>query len=306
MIHKIIPILVVSAAMLPAAAQAELPGGVRAMIDAAVATGDADQVALVLDLAAKTHPDDAAEIAAYKASFASAEQARQAQAERAKQDAIRSAGFFDNWSGQGEIGAFRSTGNSSNIGGTAGLDLERKGIKWRHKLTALADYQKSNGTTTREQFLAAYEPNYQINDRLFAYGLGQYERDRFQGFSTRISASAGLGYRVIENDSTQLSVKAGPAYRRTSFVGGGSENRLAGLAALDFDWQLAQRVKFTQDASAYFQSGNSSYVSITGIEAGLGGALSARVSYAVEHDTNPPAGAVSTDTLTRFTLIYGF
>jgi len=298
--------LLASAAMLPGAAKAELPGGVRAMIETAIASGDAEQVATVLDLAAKTHPDDAAEIAAYQSSFAEAEQARQAQAELDKQEEMRSAGIFDNWSGQGEIGAFRSTGNSNNVGGTAGVNLERRGIKWRHKLTALADYQKSDGTTTREQFLGAYEANYQINDRLFAYGLGQYERDRFQGFSSRISTSAGLGYRVIENDSTQLSVKAGPAYRRTSFVGGGSENRLAGLAALDFDWQVAQRVKFTQDASAYIQSGNSSYVSITGVEAGLGGALSARLSYAIEHDTSPPPGAVSTDTLTRFTLIYGF
>ena len=44
----------------------------------------------------------------------------------------------------------------------------------------------------------------------------------------------------------------------------------------------------------------------TGLEAGLGSSLSARFSYAVEYETDPLAGAVSTDTLTRFTLIYGF
>jgi putative salt-induced outer membrane protein len=30
------------------------------------------------------------------------------------------------------------------------------------------------------------------------------------------------------------------------------------------------------------------------------------VSYTVDYNSNPPVGAVSTDTLTRFTLVYGF
>lgn len=302
----LISVAVISGLAMPSTAFAQLSDPVKAMIDAAIATGDASKVETVLQLAGQTNPNDSAEIAAIKAGYDADAEKRAAAEAAAEEEKIRSAGIFENWEGEGEIGAFRSTGNSSNTGLTAGVKLERVGIKWRHKLLALADYQRSNGVTTREQFLASYEPNYQITDRLFAYGLGQYERDRFQGFSSRISASGGLGYRVIDNDSTQLSVKAGPAYRKTSFIGGGSDSSLAGLAALDFDWQISDRVKFTQDASAFIQSGNSSYLSTTGLEAGLGGSLSARVSYAVEHDTSPPAGAVSTDTLTRFTLIYGF
>ncbi|MXO90915.1 DUF481 domain-containing protein [Pontixanthobacter aquaemixtae] len=287
-------------------ALAELPEPVRAMIDAAIETGDPGKVATVIELAKATNPDDAEELDGMAASFDAEQQAAAAAEEAAKEAKIRSAGLFDNWSGEGQIGAFRSTGNSSNTGVTAGLKLERKGIDWRHKFTALADFQRTNGVTTREQFLLAYEPNFQLNDRLFVYGLGQYERDRFQGFSSRISTSGGIGYRVIDTDNTQLSVKAGPAYRRTSFINGGKTSNIAALAALDFDWRVAERIKLTQDASAFIQSGNSTYLSTTGLEAGLGGGLSARISYAVEHDTNPPAGAVQTDTLSRFTLIYGF
>ncbi|WP_271438323.1 DUF481 domain-containing protein [Pontixanthobacter luteolus] len=288
------------------AAHAELPAPVKAMIDAAIAAGDADKVGTVLELARVTNPQEAEQIDAIAADFrASQAELAKAEAEREKQE-IRNAGLFDNWSGEGQIGAFRSTGNSSNVGLTAGLKLQRKGIDWRHKLTALADYQRTNGVTTREQFLLAYEPNYQLSDGLFAYALGQYERDRFQGFSSRVSASGGLGYRVIETEDMELSVKAGPAYRKTSFVGGGSTSSIAALASLDYQWDVTDTVKLTQDASAFIQSGNSTYLSATGIEASLGGGLSARVAYAVEHDTDPPAGAIKTDTLTRFTLIYGF
>lgn len=304
---KIIAALAAATAFtLPSTALAELPAPVRAMIDAAIASGDEGKVRTVIELAKQTNPDDADEIdgilAAYETDLAEAK----AEEAAAKEEEIRSAGLFDNWSGQGQLGAFRSTGNASNTGITAGLTLERIGIDWRHKLTGLVDYQENNGVRTREQFLAAYETNYTISDRLFAYGLAQYERDTFQGFSARYSASGGLGYRVIDNDSMQLAVKAGPAFRQTEFVGGGSDSSLAGLGALDFDWQIAENITFTQDGTAFIQSGNSTYVSTTGLSAGLGGGLSASLSYTVEHDTNPPVGAVQTDTLSRITLIYDF
>jgi len=276
------------------------------MIDAAIASGDEASVRTVIDLARSTNPDDAGEIDAILASYETDLAVSQAEAAALEEEEIRSAGLLDNWSGQGQLGAFRSTGNSSNTGITAGLSLERNGINWRHKLTGLVDYQETGGVTTREQFLAAYEANYNVSERMFVYGLAQYERDTFQGFSARYSASGGVGYRVIDNENMQLAVKAGPAYRQTEFVDGTSDSSIAGLAALDYDWQLSENLKFTQDASAFIQSGNSTYTSITGLTAGLGGGLSASLSYAVEHDTNPPLGAVQTDTLSRVTVIYDF
>ena len=223
-----------------------------------------------------------------------------------KEAELRSAGLFQNWRGKGEIGGSRSTGNSSDIGVSAGLTLERRGIDWRHKLSAQGDYQRSNGTTTTEQFRFAYEPSYTINDGLFAYGLSQYERDRFQGYAHRVSLSGGLGYRAIDKEGMHLSVKAGPAWRWTSLIPNGRESTFAGHSALDFDWRFAPTLKLTQQASAYFQSNNSSFNSTTGLEAKLNGNLAARVSYRVEYDTDPPLGAVKTDTLSRFTLIYDF
>jgi putative salt-induced outer membrane protein len=298
--------IALGALAVPAPALADLPAPVRAMIDAAIDTGDEAKVRTVIELARATNPDDATEIdailAAYETDLAAAAEADAA----AEQERIRNAGLLDNWSGKGELGAFRSTGNASNTGITAGLSLVREGIRWRHKLSGRADYQETEGVVTREQFLAAYEPNWKITDRLYTFGLAQYERDRFQGFSARYSVSGGLGYDVLTGEGMTLSVKAGPAWRRTEFVGGGSRSDLAGLAALDFDWQLLDTVTFTQDASAFVQSGSSTFISDSGLVAKVAGDLSLRLSYTVEHDTDPPAGAVNTDTLSRVTIIYDF
>ncbi|WOE73809.1 DUF481 domain-containing protein [Alterisphingorhabdus coralli] len=300
--------LIASTALVtPQMAYAEVPESVKALIDQAIADKDDSAVETVIGLAKKTNPEDSAALDAMLSEYQSVRLAEK-EAEEAAAEAERLAnnGLFDNWSGQGEIGGFRSTGNTSNTGITGSLKLQKQGKRWRHNLTALVDFQRTEGVSTREQFLFAYEPNVQFTDRLYGYGLAQYERDRFQGFSARYTLSGGLGYRFLTGERMTLDVKGGPAYRQVELVGGGSNSQLAALAALDFDWQVVDNIKLTQDAEAYIASGNSTLRSITGLEAALSSALTARVSYTVEHETDPPVGSVATDTLTRFTLIYGF
>jgi putative salt-induced outer membrane protein len=299
-----------------APASAELPQPVRAMIEAAIASGDPAKVRTVVEIAKQTNPGDVAEIDVLNGAF-QAKQREIAAAERVrKEEAIRSAGLFDNWSGRGQIGAFQSTGNSSNVGVTLSLSLARTGIDWQQRFKANIDYQRSNGRTSREQYLAAYEPRYQISGNLFAYGLAQYERDRFQGFSSRYSASGGLGYKLIDSKAAQLSLQAGPAWRRVDFLDGASDSSLGALAGLEFDWQFAKALKFTQGANLVADGGgaatvlvdsnNTSVLLTSGLEAKISDRLTTRLSYTFDYDSNPPIGAVSTDTLTRFTLVYGF
>ena len=304
------------ACLLATPVHAQLAQPVRDMIEAAIATGDVDTAKAVVDVARTTNPQDVAEIDAMFGNFQSAQAEEAAAAAAAEELAVREAGLFDNWSGEGQIGFFQSSGNTDSMGLTAQIALNREGINWEHKFRAAADFRRNNGATDREQFMAVYEPRYQINDRLFAYALGQYERDRFQGFSGRYSFSGGLGYRVIDNDALRLSVKAGPAWRKAQFVNGTSESNIAALAGLDFDWRISNRIKLTQDTNAVADAGGSAVAIVdsnnvtlnfvTGLEGKISDSLTARLSYTVEYDSNPPAGAVSTDTLTRFTLVYGF
>ena len=297
-------------------AQAELPEPVRAMIDAAIATGDPAKVRTVADLARATNPADGQEIDAILSQFeAELEERRTAEA-KFKEEAIRKAGLFDNWTGSGELGGFRATGNTSNTGITASLTLNRQGIDWRHRFLGRVDYQRNGGVTTREQFLARYEPNVNVSDNFYVYALAQYERDQFQGFDARYAISGGMGYQAIKSDELQLSLKAGPAYRVTEFVDGRNESRIAGLIGIDFDWSITERLKLTQDTNAVAETGssavaiidsrNTSVNVITGLDAAIAKKLKARLSYAVEYNSDPAPGAVQTDTLSRVTLIYDF
>jgi putative salt-induced outer membrane protein len=59
-------------------------------------------------------------------------------------------------------------------------------------------------------------------------------------------------------------------------------------------------------ATVIVDSTATSVFATTGLEAKISDGLTTRLSYTVDYNSNPPAGAVSTDTLTRFTLVYGF
>jgi putative salt-induced outer membrane protein len=309
-------ILCAAAMALPATAHAALPDPVRAMIEAAIATGDKAKVAAVVEVARQTNPDDIAEIDALDKAFKTKLVERAAAESKRREAAIREAGLFDNWHGKGEVGASRSTGNSHDTGVTLALTLDRKGIDWQHKLRARLDYQRSNGHTSREQYLFAYEPRYQIHSDLFAYGLAQYEHDKLQGLASRYSASGGLGYQLIDRRNLHLAVKAGPSFRHTEYIGGEAQDSVGALAGFDFDWQIAKRLKFTQDANMVADTGGSAVVIVdstatsvklvSGLEAKVSDRLTTRFSYTVDYNSNPPAGAVGTDTLSRFTLVYGF
>ena len=170
----------------------------------------------------------------------------------------------------------------------------------------MADYQRSNGVTSRNQQLAALEVDNKITPRLFIYGLGQYERDRFQGFSSRTTLSGGLGYSVIHTDAVTLDVKAGPAWRSTDFITGVSQSRFSGLAGADFGWRISPALKVTEGVNMLVDSDNTTLSSLSAIDAKLGSGFSARLSYQVDYQSSPPIGIKKTDTLTRATLVYGF
>ena len=304
------------AATIPASATAALPAPVKEMIDAAIASGNEQDILAIVKIAKTTNPDDLSEIDGLMADY-NAQKAKVAEAALIEK---QQTGFFKNWEGQGELGGFRSTGNTRNLGVSGGVKLVKEAVKWRMNFKARADYETNKGTTTRDQISATIEPNYKFDSRLYAYGLAQFERDRFQGFSARYTLSGGLGYELVKTDDIRLAIKAGPAFRITDFAGGETKSSLAGLIGIDFDWKISDHLKFSQDAGgtyasdaqgftsavAVIDSDNTTFSATSAFDAKLIGSLSTRFSYTIEHETNPRIGRAKTDTLSRASLVYDF
>jgi putative salt-induced outer membrane protein len=111
---------------------------------------------------------------------------------------------------------------------------------------------------------------------------------------------------VIAQPNFTVDVKAGPAWRKTSYIGEPAASDLTGLAALNARWAISRTLTLTEDANALYSRDNTNLNSLTSLSAKLSNALSARVSYQITNNSNPPAGFKKTDTVTRFTMVYGF
>lgn len=311
----------------PLSAQSQAPAGVAELIDTALRSGDQAGLDAVLRYAKQAHPQAAeaidAQVAAFRTSSASPPPAVAVAVPTvapppivvvaaspapvpAETAAPAPAVAEVKWSGEGELGAFTTTGNAPGIGLAAGLKLTAEGEDWRIGLLGRADYQETSDVVVREQYRFSAEPNYKFNTRGYVYGLGQFEQDRFQGFHARYSVSGGVGYSVLTGENAQLSVKAGPAWRYTRLVTGMDESVVAGLASVDIKLKITPTIQLTEAASAYVDEQRSTLFSVAALDSQLIGKLKARLSYTVQYESAPALGRAPTDTTSRLTLVYGF
>ena len=276
-----------------------IPTQVKAMLDAAIASGNDNEVTTVAKYACKAAPEATATINGLVDAW------RKDRAEQHERE-LRDAGPFELWHGRVELGGFLTTGNTGDVGANGVVDLTRETVRWRNKIHLAADYQESAGVVSREHYLASYEPNFKFAPRGYVYGSAQYESDHYLGYDDRYSASIGAGYSAIKQPRMTLDLELGPAFRYTAFTDDTVENSIAARGSVNFDWKLTGAISVSQIASAYVEHYNSTVSSTTAFSARLIGPLAAKLSYAVQYESMPPVGRVSTDTTSRASLVYAF
>lgn len=285
---------------IPATASAvPIPDPIVQIIREAAKTGNPAILQTTADLAKTTNPLSIPEIDALLASL------RQ-EAETVRVAKLSSQGFFDGWSGEGEVGASVTTGTTKNKTLALGINLKKDGLNWRHKLVGIVNYQRSDDTTTADRYLASYQGDYKFSSRLFVYGLVQWEQDRFAGFDRRYTESLGAGYTIIDTPEFNWQISGGPALRQTRFITHKSESDTTAHAGTTFLWNISPATIFTEDLGTYIGGSDNTYFSTTALTTKIMDNLSARGSFNVTSESNPPPGIDSTNTITRLTLVYSF
>ena len=285
-------------------ARAELPPQLRVALDAAISGGDKAEIETIAKYLKVASPADAAEIDARVSDHRAKVAAAKAAATRAEIERKRA--VFAGWKGEGQVGLSQTSGNTEGFGASIGVALTKEGARWRHNLRGSANFERNNGRTSRNQQLVAFEPNYKFDERLFSYGLAQYERDEFAGFHSRTTLSGGVGYRVLAKAPIILDVKGGVAWRRTDFIGLKQSSEINKFGAADLQWKISPQLTLTENATGLYSPSNTNLTSLTALNVKLGGKFTARASYQVGYNSDPPPHYKTTDTLSRFTLVYGF
>jgi len=277
-----------------------IPPPIRAMLDAAMASGNDGDVATIVKYARAAAPESADQVSKLASDW-------RTERRRKNEQRIRDAGVFDLIKGRAELGAYVTQGNSNNIGLSAVVELRREALQWRHKLRFQGDYQESLGVVTRERYVASYEPNWKFDERAYLYGAAQFESDRILGYRDRVSFSTGIGYSAFKRRDLRLDLELGPAYRHTSFTDGRQESKPAVRGSVDFEWKPVTGITLRQNASAYVQQdANSTVTSKSALLSRLIGPLSAQLSYTLQYESMPSVGRTTTDTVSRAALVVDF
>ena len=286
--------------------QARLPDGVVAIIQRAIASGDAKAIEIVANLARETHPSAAGQVDALLTEWRMRSAAAEAQTKQEQPAATDDGGLLADWKGQLELGASRSTGRTSYLGAVGSVSVERDGTRWRNKVNGRLEVQQGRNVTDAERVVASWQPNYKFDDDLYAYGLTQLESDTSQAYRHRYTVSGGLGYSVLKTPTAAVDLEGGPAFRRVHRAIDTARSSVAARASINVKWAITPTLQLKQASSFFLESGNRNATAVTSLDAQVLGPLKARLTYDVRYEDRISAGTEHLDTLSRATLVYSF
>jgi putative salt-induced outer membrane protein len=225
----------------------------------------------------------------------------------------------DGWTGEGSFSAGYTTGNTETADLGLGLRLNREAGIWTFSAEAAADYGETDSIETKNRYFLAGEIDRQLGDKLFGFVRTSYEKDEFSGFDSRLFVGGGLGYLVLEGEPTSWSVQGGPGLKVDEVqptvemrngvltpVPGSTEQSVSVVGKSEFVHAFNDAVSLSNNTEILYASESTQIGNITALTATLTDAFSARFSFDVRHDTNPPSGFESTDTVTRASIVYAF
>ncbi|UCG86694.1 MAG: DUF481 domain-containing protein [Gemmatimonadota bacterium] len=219
--------------------------------------------------------------------------------------------FSKFWGATIAFGFANNSGNSRSRGVTFSFDIERKSPKDRQQIKGglsreFAPGESGDLETTVEKYYGSVRLDLFVSSRLFAFGFGGWNRDRFQDLDLRSNYTVGLGYQLIDTDITDLRFYGSGGARIENYTSGGDESTgivaLAGefkqkLGPALFDWALSWAPS-VEDVEDYRILSDASIT--TTIFEGLGFRIGSRNEY----NNNPRPGIDKHDWLFTTALTY--
>ena len=216
------------------------------------------------------------------------------------------------WEGQGEAGFVKTTGNTESDSLNLALDLGYTQGKWTNKFIATAYQQSSDEIDSADSLSADYILERELTPRSKLFASLGYLDDDFDGFTEKLTASLGYGYKLIDSERTTWETSAGIGYRDTSTIEIADDETITFteidgptfVALSQFETALTPNTTFTDSFKSEFASDNSFFENEAAISVSMNDRFALKVAYLVRHNTDPGEGSEETDTITSFSLVY--
>lgn len=211
------------------------------------------------------------------------------------------------WSGEAELGAVFTGGNTETETVNAKASVANERDRWRHAAKGEAVLASDAGGTTAERYLVTGKSDLKLGPANYLFVTANWETDRFSGYDYRASEALGYGRRLLPGPPVTLDLEGGPGVRQSRLKnqGGVKSEALARLAG-KLLWKISGTSSLTEDLTAEVGEDATITRSVTALKTQVAGQLATKVSLTVKNTSEVPAGVEKTDYETAVTLVYGF
>ncbi|TAN06705.1 MAG: DUF481 domain-containing protein [Rhodanobacteraceae bacterium] len=245
-----------------------------------------------------------------------------------------------NWSGSGEFGLANATGNTKSLNIDAKFRLGYESDIWKDSFFLDANRAKSNvkvpivqsgvtvGETTSYQTTASHYDaggsiGYKFDPRAYAVGAARYDHDDFASNRWQEVASIGFGYILLKDARNELSVEAGPGYKRyqpqtfsvvdatvtppqVSRITPPAQDEAIGRALVNYKLALNDSTSLEETFLAEAGSQNKYYQNDLGLAVAMTRTLALKIAYENRYNSDIVPGTRHMDTLFTTNLVYSF
>lgn len=213
------------------------------------------------------------------------------------------------WSGDVDFGYTNLTGNTEETTTSGKVHVLRESAPWKYVAHFESLYSESNDEKSAERWGAYTRLEYNFTDKNYVFGRVSYDEDKFSGYDSQSTATAGLGWNIIDSEEMDWDLEGGAGYRSAKvedpLLAEDEEEVIYRLSTL-FKWQFSPTASFVQLLSTEIGDENTISLSESAIKVQVIGQVSLKVSYIVKHTDEVPVGIEDTDTETVVSVSYSF
>ena len=211
------------------------------------------------------------------------------------------------WTGKGELGLVKTTGNSETESLLLNVEFVRELDKWRHRAAASALSAEDSGNTTAERYGFEWQSDYKLDDRSWVLGAFRYESDEFSAFANQQTLTIGYGRKLIDNAVNQLTGEVGLGYRDAEdALTGVSDSEAIFRGVLDYTRQVTDNTEFSNRLLVESGSDNTFIKNLLGLSVAMNDKFALKFGFEYRNNSDVPPGVDKTDTITSANLVYNF
>lgn len=211
------------------------------------------------------------------------------------------------WAGKGELGGVLARGNTETETINGKVDMTKETDHWKHVAGFSILRTVNDGVTSANRWELRGESDYKLTDRSYVFGALRYEDDQFTDYSYQATATLGYGYKLIDDEATQLDGKIGAGYRSTELRTSGKKQDDAIIrGVLDYAHTLTETTKIIDKFLVEAGSENTFLQNILSLEVKMNASLALGLSYEIRYNTDVLPATDKTDQVLTANLVFGF